>query len=121
MGRQRFVGEPIEVVFDREPVFEKKPDCPAEFVWRGVPYTVVDILSEWRDYERRGRMARNMSPEHAAAATRRGSWGVGRHYFRVQTDTGQVFEIYYDRAPGSGAERAGSWFLYREVADSGIA
>ena len=118
MKKQRFIGEPIGVVFNRESEFEKKPDCPMEFVWRGVVYRVTDILREWKNYERRGRMARNMSPEHAAAATRRGSWGVGRFYFRIRTDTGQMFEIYYDRAPGSGAERAGSWFLYREVVAS---
>jgi hypothetical protein len=72
-------------------------------------------LSEWRDYQRRGRMARNMKPEHAAAAERRGSWGVGQFYFRVRTRNDKIFEIYYDRAPKDVDNRKGEWFLYREL------
>jgi len=61
----------------------------------------------------------------ARAAERQGTWGVGRDYFRVRTDTGQTFELYYDRAPkagprlplsGAGEGRKGGWFLYRELA-----
>ncbi len=111
----RFIGEPIEVQFNRPSVLEKEPDCPDGFVWRGDTYQVMETLSEWRDYSRRGRMARNMSPRHLATASRRGSWGVGRHYFRVRTDTGQVFDLYFDRAPKSTDERKGQWFLYREL------
>lgn len=60
-------------------------------------------------------MAVNMRPEHAAVASRRGSWGVGRFYYRVRTDTGRVFDLYYDRAPKSADDRKGAWFLYREM------
>jgi hypothetical protein len=51
-------------------------------------------------------------------ALHRGSWGVGRYYFRVRTDTRQVFDIYYDRAPQNIEDRKGSWFLYREMAEA---
>jgi hypothetical protein len=111
----RFIGEPIQVQFDRPPVFEKKPGCPDRFVWRGETYRIVETLSEWHDYRRRGRMDRNMRPEHAATAARRGSWGVGRDYYRVRTATGQTFDLYYDRAPKRVQDRKGGWFLYREV------
>ena len=60
-------------------------------------------------------MARNMQPQHAAVASGRGSWGVGRDYFRVRVESGQVFDIYYDRAPKGAEARKGAWFLYREV------
>jgi hypothetical protein len=109
-----FVGEAIEVEFAEPPVLEKVPDCPARFVWRGEVYVVVDKLREWHDYRRRGNMGRNMAPHHLAVARRRGSWGVGRDYFRVRTDVGRVFDLYYDRAPSAG-DRRGGWFLYREV------
>jgi hypothetical protein len=56
-----------------------------------------------------------MRPTHAAAAERRGSWGVGRDYYRVRTDSGRVFDLYYDRAPGSVHDRKGAWFLLREL------
>ncbi len=73
------------------------------------------MLNEWHDYSRRGRMALNMRPEHAAVAARRGSWGVGRDYYRVRTDTGEVFDLYYDRAPRGSKRRKGDWFLCRQV------
>jgi len=63
-------------------------------------------------------MARNMQPQHAAVAAGRGSWGVGRDYFRVRVESGQVFDIYYDRAPKGSDARKGTWFLYREVCAS---
>jgi hypothetical protein len=111
----RFIGEPIAVQFGRPLLLEKEPDCPDRFVWHGTTYQVIEVLREWRDYSRRGRMARNMSPRHLATASRRGSWGVGRHYFRVRTRTGQVFDLYFDRAPKGIDERKGQWFLYREL------
>ncbi len=60
-------------------------------------------------------MEYNMRPANAAKAKRRGSWGVGRFYFRVQTDSGQIYDLYYDRAPKDVDDRSGAWFLYREM------
>lgn len=114
----RFIDEAIEVQFDRLPVFEKRPPCPDDFFWRGEAHRVVELLSEWHDYARRGRMAANMRPEHAALAAERGSWGVGRAYFRVRTEAGAIFDLYYDRAPKGVAQRKGSWFLFRELTET---
>jgi hypothetical protein len=111
----RFIGEEIEVGFRQPPVYSKRPDCPDQFVWRGSAYAILELLAEWHDYRRRGRMGMNMRPERAATAAQRGSWGVGRYYFRVRTDAGRVFDIYYDRAPASREDRSGRWFLYREL------
>ena len=112
----RFIGQGIQVQFDQAPALVKKPGCPDRFVWQERTYRIVERLSEWQDYSRRGRMAGNMRPERAATASRRGSWGVGRAYFRVRTDDGRIFDLYYDRAPKSADDRAGAWFLYREMA-----
>ena len=112
---RRFIGEPIEVEFDRSPLLSKKPGCPDRFVWNGEQFDVVEKLAEWHDYGRRGRMARNMRPENLARAAKRGSWGVGRDYYRVSTAGGRVFELYYDRAPKDAHRRKGAWFLYREL------
>jgi hypothetical protein len=114
-GTPRFIDEPIEVEFDRQPALEKKPGCPNGFVWNGTAYPIVEVLGEWHDYRRRGRMAQNMRPDHAAVASGRGSWGVGRDYYRVRTDAGRVFDLYYDRAPKDSENRKGGWFLYREI------
>ena len=112
----RFIGEPIEVEFEQPPELEKKPGCPDRFVWRDMTYTVTEMLSEWHDYGRRGRMSKNMRPSHAAAASKKGSWGVGRDYYRVRTDANRTFEIYFDRSPTS-RNRKGAWQLDREIED----
>ncbi len=109
-----FIDEPIEVVFDKPPFLEKSPTCPSAFLWRGETYPVVEMLGTWQDFRRRGRFARNMIPEHAATASRRGSWGVGRFYFRVRVQDGRVYDLYYDRAPESSGDRKGHWFLLGE-------
>jgi hypothetical protein len=111
----RFITEPIEVHFDKPSMLEKKPEAPSGFTWREDTFRIVELLSEWVDYRRRGRMARNMQPQHASVAERRGSWGVGIFYFRVQTQDGRVFDLYYDRAPKGSDQRKGSWFLYQEL------
>ncbi len=111
----RFIGETIDVQFDQPPALEKKPGCPDGFTWQGEQFRVAEMLKEWHDYRRRGRMARNMQPQHAAVAAGRGSWGVGRDYFRVRTKDGRIFELYYDRAPKNIDERKGQWFLNSEL------
>jgi hypothetical protein len=110
-----FIDEQIEVGFNESPAMEKKPGCPDRFVWNGQSYTIVEMLEEWSDFTRRGKYARNMAPGHAATASRRGSWGVGRFYFRVRVEGGRAFDLYYDRAPKDAGDRKGHWFLYREL------
>lgn len=110
-----FYDEAIEVLFDISPVREKAPHCPNAFVWNKTTYRVAAVLSEWADFTRRGKMGRNMRPAHAAAASTRGSLNVGRYYFRVQVETGRVFDIYYDRAMKNVDDRKGQWFVYREL------
>ena len=111
----RFIDAEIQVTHDRPPPLSKKPPAPDAFIWGDRNLRVVDVLSTWTSYERRGRMADNMAPAHAATAARRGSWGVGRFYFRVRTDSGAVYDLYYDREPESAGDRAGHWFLWREL------
>ena len=113
-----FIDEPIEVIFDRPPTYEKRPPCPSGFVWQGRTYRVAEQLEEWHDYARKGRMATNMRPDHAEAAAQRGSWGVGRTYFRVRVDSEQIFELYYDRAPKGSKQRKGAWFLRGELSQA---
>jgi hypothetical protein len=122
-----FFDEQVEVLFDNLPVFEKTPDCPNGFVWEEKTYRIVETLSEWSDFTRRGKYARNMRPTHAAVASNRGSLNVGRFYFRVKAmlssntitepTKNQIFDLYYDRAMKSVDERKGQWFLYRELAE----
>ena len=115
----RFISQSIAVNFNQPPALKKRPGCPESFTWRGQTFLISEKLKEWHDYGRRGRMAHNMRPAHLEAARRRGSWGVGRDYYRVRTACGRIFELYYDRAPRDADERGGAWFLFRELFDVG--
>lgn len=110
-----FLDQPIDVIFDVPPALEKSPNCPDGFTWNGKTFRVLEMLSSWTDFKRRGRMAQNMRPAHATVAAGRGSLNVGRFYFRVKVDTGQVFDMYYDRAMKNVDDRKGQWFVYREM------
>ncbi len=112
-----FLDESISVHFETPPVREKLPPCPDGFTWQEREYRIVEKLSEWSDFTRRGKMARNMRPAHAAVAGSRGSLNVGRFYFRVRVDTRQVFDLYYDRAMKNLDQRKGEWFVYRELTE----
>lgn len=114
---QSFIGEEVEVWFHHPPVYEKTPTCPDGFFWRGLRYEKVELLEEWRDFARRGRFARNMQPQHAERAAGKGSWGVGRFFFRFRVRGGEVFELYYDRAPTGVEERKGRWILFSRMAE----
>lgn len=111
----KFIGVPIKVEFEKEPLYKKKPGCPDRFLWDEQVYTISEMISTWYDYGRSGSMAHNMRPANLAKALKRGSWGVGRFYFRVRTDSERIFELYYDRAPKDAGDREGSWFLDREM------
>lgn len=113
---EHFHSEPIEVEFFAPPVHKKSPPCPSSFIWQNKTYPIKQCLNEWKDYGRKGRMARNMQPQHAEAASQHGSWGVGRFYFEVETSSGQFFRIYYDRAPNDAFDRDGHWILLAELA-----
>ena len=110
-----FYDEHIEVIFNVPPMLEKSPTCPNGFIWNKKTYLVTESLSEWSDFTRKGKMARNMQPAHAAVASTRGSLNVGRFYFRVKVDSDQIFDIYYDRAMKSVDDRKGQWVVYSEL------
>lgn len=109
--RSHFIGEQIEVYHDRAPTYLKRPGPPSAFIWQSIDHRVVEVIEAWHDYGRRGRMAGNMRDSHLKTAQLRGSWGVGRDYYRVRTDTGEVFVLYYDRAPKGSDHPEGGWFL----------
>lgn len=112
---KKFISEQVIVDFSSPPAHVKTPHCPDRFFWRDEAYRIVACISEWKDFSRRGRMVRNMQPQHAEVASERGSWGVGRFYFDVQTNTGRCFRLYYDRAPEDAADRTGQWILLAEL------
>lgn len=116
---RQFIGEEITVYFENPPMLSKKPGPPDRFHWQENEFIIAATLSTWFDFGRKGRMAINMREEHLRQAERRGSWGVGRFYFRVRTQEGRIFDLYYDRAPKDAGDRQGHWFLWREMEEKG--
>ena len=112
---EHFISEPITVDFAVPPQYAKSPPCPDGFTWRNQRYAVVECIREWHDFSRKGKMARNMQPQHAEAASQHGSWGVGRFFFEVRTDTEQCFRLYFDRAPKDALDREGHWVVLAEI------
>ena len=98
-----FIDEIVEVAFDRGH-FEKVAIAPSAFRWQERTYRVVKVEKEWQHVGGKGS----------------GSWGVGRTYFRVLTESGERFELYYDRKPSGGRthtvrekKKKGKWVLWR--------
>ena len=118
MPDSRFILYPITVAWDDPPLLKKKPRCPDRFTWLEREFTIVELLGEWRDYGRRGRMASNMRPGNSRRARRRGSRGVGRFYYRVRVRGGRVFELYFDRAAAGKNPAEEGWFISREIRGS---
>lgn len=109
---KQFVCEEIKVEFDKEFVLEKKPPCPISFIWREQNLIVEELISSWFDYERKGKKAKNMRNTHLARARVKGSWGVGRIYYKVRCEFGEIVVIYYDRSPNNVCDRKGKWILF---------
>jgi len=110
-----FISESISVKFREAPAFLKTPSCPNSFIWREKRFVISKCLSEWKDFSRHGQMAQNMQPQHAQIASKRGSWGVGKFFFDIQTEEGHYYRIYYDRSPRNVFNRTGVWILLAEL------
>ncbi len=115
-----FYADEIEVRFEQEPVLEKKPGVPSAFTWRGREYVIVELLKEWHDYRKRGKTRTLYERERGSywvkKSERHGSWGVGRDNYRVRAASGEIFDVYYDRAP-KGRKRTGQWILSRRASE----
>jgi hypothetical protein len=109
-----YIGAAVAVEYKTVAGRQKHPEQPVAFEWDGQTYRVTEVLQQWVDFRRRGRFANNMQPQHAEVASHRGSWGVGRFHFYVRTESGQIFQLYYDRAPKDIDNRLGAWVLVGE-------
>ena len=111
----RYIGKEIIPGYTNGVLFVKDPACPDFFMQDQQIYVVKQVLSEWRDYQRKGNKTHNMRESHLQRAHLKGSWGTGRYYFRVETECGHTFEIYYDRTPSSRQNKFGHWVLFKEI------
>jgi len=54
---KRYIGREIEVDFDKAPALKKTPHCPDVLHLEEETLRVVEVLEEWSDFTRRGRLA----------------------------------------------------------------
>lgn len=115
-----FIGEEIVPIFDGPPELEKKAGPPAGFKWRGRDYAVKRVVKEWHEYDQPwpgGGWDGGRPPYALRGVRNRGSWGVGKDFYRVLTGDGRLFDLYYDRRP-KGRNRKGRWVLFRELGET---
>jgi len=109
-----FIDEKIEVQYNQAPIYLRTPVPPDRFVWREKIWDVVEVLEEWKDFDRRGKSAHNMRPANLLKAASRGSRGVGRFYYRVLTKDDRIFQLYFDRSVWNEEKNESGWVLHSE-------
>jgi hypothetical protein len=94
-----FLGRGIEVVTEGD------PRVPVGFRLGSRDHRIAEILEAWQDHG------------FGRVAPLRKNWRLRRHrnYYRVRTDEGEVFEIYYDRGIGLRHPERRRWYAYRRL------
>lgn len=91
-----FIGEVVPVEWVQETGFKR----PTSFKWNGRVYAVTEVLLKWDDYG------------FGSSPPKKRTWWMRRHRtcYHVLTDSGQVFEMYWDRSSPKKV-----WVLVKEL------
>lgn len=91
---RKFVGSPLAPAGDGfiTPAAGNEPPVPRAFLWDNRTLVITTVLRSWR-----------------STKTDRGDAYLKRHWFELQTASGEEIEVYYDRESRRGAAR---WWLY---------
>lgn len=95
---EEFVSEAIEPMagrFDAAAMSRGEPGLPSQFVWRGKTFAVARLLSTWK----------TSTPE-------RGELYLRRHWFSIQTTTGEQMTLYCERQTKNTKRPKARWWLY---------
>lgn len=97
---KRFVGEalkPVAGTFDTARMAAGEPGLPDAFVWRGACVRIARVLAAWRE----------------TAPCRHGSGEryVSKHWFDVQTESGEIMRLYFERR-ARGRALSARWRLF---------
>lgn len=102
MKVERFFGKPVKVTVGgtlRQ---------PQSFTLAQREYTVVEVLAVWAD------------SGFGKLPLKRRRWWMRHHRtcYRVRTEEGEVYDLYYDRGTSLSNPRYRRWFLSRRVVPS---
>src|SRR5439155_13755658 len=95
---EEFVSEAIEPMcgsFDASAMSRGEPGLPGGFSWRNQSYTVARLMSKWK-----------------TTGTDRGETYLRRHWYRIETTTGERMTIYCQRQTGAGKNPKMRWWVY---------
>lgn len=89
-----FLCEKIEVEFDVQ------KGEPVSFIWRNQKFVIKKVLASWQDFG------------FSAGAPKKKTWRLRKHrnYYKIETDTDEIFEIYLDR---TGSKR--EWIISKKL------
>ena len=97
-----FISEPITPApgaYDPIQMARGEPSAPLRFTWRGTEYHVAKILKTWKSAAPEGHKPGN-------------EVYVRKHWFELETTTGEHMTLYCDRQPQSLRRAKARWWLY---------
>lgn len=95
---EEFVSEaivPEPGTFDAAAMARGEPGLPGAFTWRGRRYVVIKLVAGWKK-----------------TGTDRGEVYLRRHYYDVETATGERMTLYCERQTKDRKKPKARWWLY---------
>ena len=105
---EEFVSESIKPVagtFDAAGMTRGEPGLPARFVWREQEYAVADVVEAWK--------------ESGPCRSGGSEMYLRKHWFKIETESGEVMKIYYERQAKSKRQAKQRWVLFTLVEGDG--
>jgi hypothetical protein len=99
---ERYFGRPIEVITKGG---ENETKIPASFKHNGREYIITEVMEFWPDYG------------FGRSSSGRKRWWQRHHrnYYRVKTNEGEIYEIYYDRGVNKKNPEFKKWFITQRL------
>ena len=100
-SNERFVSEPIKPVagtFDTGAMARGEPGLPERFIWRKNEYAVARVMSKGKE----------TSPCKSGAKEKY----VRKHWYKIQTSSGEIMQIYFERKSLPRDQGKKRWWLY---------
>jgi len=95
--------QPVEETLDAARMSAGGPGLPRQFRWKRQTIEIVRVLRAWRE----------TGPCHHGS----GESYVRKHWFEVETDRGDMLQIYFERQARSGKNRSRWWLFSVDTAE----
>jgi len=95
---EEFVSEqivPMVGTFDASAMSRGEPGLPGGFTWRNTRYAVGRLMSKWK-----------------TSSLERGELYLRRHWFRIETTTGEHMTLYCQRQTKNPKKPQARWWVY---------